>query len=202
MKSPRIIGDLSRIKAYGFGYKSLWGWGLLGFMLAEGMAFVIFWGAYLYLMTQARRWPLDSPSPDLAYGALFTIVMLLSQIPNRALESAARRRDYQATLRWLIIMSLLGVLLMIIRGFELAHLNTRWDQDAYGSIVWALMVAHTAHIVTDLIDTIVLTVFFYTHPTPPERFSHADDNSGYWLFVVLLWLPTYLLIYWAPRWPP
>ncbi len=26
-----------------------------------------------------------------------------------------------------------------------------------------------------------------------------DDDSVYWAFVVLTWLPIYALIYWAPR---
>jgi hypothetical protein len=40
----------------------------------------------------------------------------------------------------------------------------RWDANAYGSIVWALLFLHTTHVITDLADTIVLTVFSFTHP--------------------------------------
>lgn len=202
MKPLRVVGDLSDVKSYAFGFKSLWGWGLLGFMLVEGMAFVLAAGAYLYLMTQAQSWPLDSPPPDLLWGTLFTIVMIASQLPNFWLDKAAHKRDLRAVRGGMLIMSLAGVVLMIVRGFELAHLNTRWDQDAYGSIVWALMLLHTTHVLTDLADTIALTVFLYTHPVPPERFSHVEDNASYWLFVVLTWLPLYALIYWAPRWAP
>jgi cytochrome c oxidase subunit III len=200
MKPPRIIDDLSAVKAYGFGFKSLWGWGLLGFMLVEGMAFLLAGGAYIYLMTQAQRWPLDSAPPELLYGTLFTLVMIASQWPNWRIDKAAHARDARAVKRGIIIMSLIGVVLVAVRAFEFAHLNTRWDEDAYGSIVWALMLLHTLHVLTDLGDTIALAIFLHTHPIPPERFSHVEDNASYWLFVVIAWLPLYALVYWAPRW--
>ena len=40
------------------------------------------------------------------------------------------------------------------------------------------------------------------HDADYERFSDMDDDSVYWAFVVLTWLPIYLLVYWAPRWAP
>jgi cytochrome c oxidase subunit III len=200
MKPPRVIDDLASVKTYGFGFKSLWGWGLLGFMLVEAMALLIAAAAYIYLMTQAQTWPLASLPPELHVGAIFTLILLASQWPSFLLDKAAHRRDARAVRRGMILMSLVGIVLMVVRAFEFANLNTRWDEDAYGSIVWALMVLHTAHVLTDLADTIVLTVFVHTHPIPPERFSHVEDNCSYWVFVVLLWLPVYLLVYWAPRW--
>jgi cytochrome c oxidase subunit III len=200
MKPPRVIGDLSGVKAHGFGFKSLWGWGLLGFMLVEGMAFLLAGGAYIYLMTQAQRWPLDSAPPALLYGTLFTLIMLASQWPNWRMDKASHARDARGVKHGMVIMSAIGVVLLLVRALEFMHLNTRWDQDAYGSIVWALMVLHTVHIITDLIDTIALAVFLHTHPIPPERFSHVEDNASYWLFVVITWLPLYALVYWAPRW--
>ena len=89
---------------------------------------------------------------------------------------------------------------MVLRGFEFPHLNARWDYDAYGSVVWALMLLHTLHLITDFIDTAMLVVFLFTHPLCDERYSDADDDCVYWTFVVVSWLPIYLLVYWAPRW--
>jgi hypothetical protein len=79
------------------------------------------------------------------------------------------------------------------------HLNTRWDLDAYGSAVWVVLGLHTTHLVTDLVDTLVLTALMFTRHATPRRFSDVSDNAFYWNFVVLAWLPLYLLLYWAPR---
>jgi hypothetical protein len=32
-----------------------------------------------------------------------------------------------------------------------------------------------------------------------KRFVDVAENSGYWNFVVLSWVPIYLVVYWAPR---
>jgi cytochrome c oxidase subunit 3 len=202
MMKPRIVGDLAGTKTYGFGWKSLWGWGVSGFMLIEGAGFVLASGSYLYLMTQARHWPLSSPPPSLLWGSVFTLVMIVSQAPNLWAAKGAARCKKRPTRLGTLIMVAIGLVLCVIRAFEFANLNTRWDQDAYGSIVWALMVLHTTHLLTDLGDTIVLGVFLYTHPVTPERYSDVDDNGAYWLFVLIAWLPIYALVYWAPRLAP
>ena len=58
---------------------------------------------------------------------------------------------------------------------------------------------HTTHMITDLIDTGVLTVLMFTGPIDEHRFVDASENAMYWYFVVIVWLPIYGLIYIAPR---
>ena len=84
-------------------------------------------------------------------------------------------------------------------SYEFAHLNVTWDRDAYGSIVWLLLGLHTTHIVTDFLDSGVLTVLMFTGPIEEQRFVDVEENAVYWYFVVLAWLPIYGVIYWAPR---
>ena len=97
-------------------------------------------------------------------------------------------------------MSIVGVVLLGIRFFEFNGLHVRWDQNAYGSILWILLGLHTLHLMTDLGDTIVLTVLMFTRHGHGKRFSDVGDNAFYWYFVVASWLPIYLIIYWFPRW--
>ena len=33
----------------------------------------------------------------------------------------------------------------------------------------------------------------------PRRWGDVDENSMYWRYVWLLWIPIYLMIYWVPR---
>ena len=200
--TARIVGDLSRLPSAGFRQHGLWFWAGAGFMLIEGVGFLLAFAAYVYLMNGAVQWPLTDRAPDLFWGSLGAAVFLGSLLPNAFVSHAARRRDLTATRRWTLVMALLGVAILVIRGFEFGHLNTRWDQDAYGSIVWALVLIHTVHLITDFLDTAFLTVFLFTHPVDTERFSDVDDNAGYWAYIALFWLPTYALVYWAPRWAP
>ena len=47
--------------------------------------------------------------------------------------------------------------------------------------------------------TLVLAVLMHTGPLEGKRFADVSENAVYWYFVVLSWLPIYLVIYWAPR---
>jgi heme/copper-type cytochrome/quinol oxidase subunit 3 len=97
-------------------------------------------------------------------------------------------------------MCIAGILPLIVRVFEFMALNVRWDTDAYGSIVWLLLGLHTTHLVTDVVDTIVLTALMLTrHGYEGRRFSDVYDNASYWDFVVVSWVPVYFILYWFPR---
>jgi len=53
--------------------------------------------------------------------------------------------------------------------------------------------------VTDFGDTLVLTAVMYTKPLEGKRFVDIAENTGYWWFVVLTWVPIYAVTYWGAR---
>ena len=200
--SERVVGDLSELPAAGFRSHGLWFWAGLAFMLMEGVAFALAGAAYLYLMNGAAQWPLANRPPDLFWGTAQTVLLLASLPPTFILSRAARRRELEPTRYWAVVVFLMNAAALVIRGFEFTHLNTHVDQDAYGSVTWAMLLLHTLHLVTDFVDTLFVTLFLFTHSVDTERFSDIDDDVVYWAFVVLTWVPIYLLVYWAPRWVP
>lgn len=196
----RVVSDLSTLPLHGFGPASLTWWGTLGFMLIEGTGFALAIATYLYLMSLAPVWPLNAPPPDLLPGTLMTLLLLVSVPPNLLLSRWARQRRLLAVRIGLVVMSILGLLPLLVRFFEFRALHTSWDSNAYGSVVWLLLGLHTSHILTDLADTLVLTVMMFTpHAHNPRRFGDVQDNAMYWNFVVLTWLPIYVCIDWIPR---
>jgi cytochrome c oxidase subunit 3 len=201
MPTVEIVGDVSGLPRSAVGPAGVVWWGTFGFMLLEGSGFVLAAGAYLYLVGQTPHWPpLGDAKPDLIAGTLFTLAIVASQIPNVWLDKVARRKR-QAPTRWgALLMTLIGLALLVIRAWEFVHLNVRWDHDAYGSVVWLLIFLHTTHVITDMGDTAVLTLWLFTHEPGDEQYADVVDNSNYWTFVVLSWLPLYALIYWGPRW--
>ena len=199
-RATTAVGDLSSLRDYNFGPTSLGWWAVFGFMLIEGMGFVLAIGAYYYLVPFERSWPPTAPVPPLPWATAFLALGLLSDVPNVWVDRVARRFDLQAV-RWgLVIMSLLGIAMLVVRGFEIAAMNVRWDQNAYGSIVWALLLLHTTHISTDVYDSLVLTVLVWTKKVDGRKFTDVSDNGLYWHFIVWSWALIYLVIYWTPRW--
>jgi len=195
-----VVLDVTELPAHGLGTASLSWWGTLAFMLIEGTGFVLSIVIYLYLMSLAPPWPLDAAPPDLLAGTTLTVVLLVSLIPNVFVTRWARTQDLRKVRIGLIVMSLFGVLPLILRVFEFPAMHIKWDQNAYGSIVWVMLGLHTTHILTDLGETVVLTSLMFTrHGDNARRFGDVADNAMYWNFVVLTWLPMYVCLYWVPR---
>jgi cytochrome c oxidase subunit III len=198
----RIVGraiDITGIPGVVFSHRSLMWWGTLGMMAIEATAFALAVMAYFYLRAHASTWPMTSLPPELLWGTLNTLVMLLSFIPAHLAKRAAEKRELRPVRLWLNVSVGFGLVFVALRCMEFAGLNVRWDSNAYGSIVWLLLGLHTAHIVTDLVDTIVLTTLFHTGPLDGKRFTDVSENSFYWYFVVFTWLPIYAVIYFGPR---
>jgi len=193
--------DLAQLPTHGFSFRSLTWWGIIGFMVIEGTAFALTIAAYFFLMSQESEWaPRPWAPPNLLWGTLFLLVMLLSEIPNTMIKKAANAYDVHAVRRLLPVMVGIGLPLFVIRGFEFNSLNVLWYDNAYGSIIWALLFLHTTHILTDWLDTVVLWALMRTpHGEEPRRLVDVDENALYWRFVWLCWIPIYALIYWVPR---
>jgi len=199
MSGYRIVGDVSPLADHGFGSRSLMWWGVVGFIMIEGAAFLLGCAAYVFLIGHTQPWGAGHLPPSLLWGSAFTGLLLLSDAPNAWLSRRAHAMDERVTRTGLVVMSVAGVLLLAVRAFEFTALNAKWDQDAYGSIVWALMLMHTVHLITDLADTMLLAIFVHTHEMDGGRYSDVTDNCLYWHFVVITWLPIYALVYWSPR---
>jgi heme/copper-type cytochrome/quinol oxidase subunit 3 len=190
------VGNLPTVV---FGHRSLIWWGTIGMMAIEGTMFAIVIASYFYLRTRISDWPPGVMPPALIYGALNTVVYLVSVIPNQWTKSAAEKGDRGKVQVGLVVMTLIGVMNIVLRGFEFTALNCQWDANAYASIVWMLLGLHTVHLLTDWVDTVVLMVLFFTGPMDGKRYMDASENSDYWYFVVITWLPIWFVIYIAPR---
>jgi len=196
----QVTKDLSALPLHGMGSASPTWWGTAAFMLIEGTGFALALAVYLYLMSLAATWPIDAKRPDLTAGTLVTVILLASLIPNYLISRWAQRQDLGKVKVGMIVMSVFGIAPLIVRIFEFPSLNISWDANAYGSIVWTLLGLHTSHIITDLVDTLVLAVLMFTrHGDNARRFGDVQDNAMYWNFVVAAWLPIYVCIYWIPR---
>lgn len=194
-----FVEDMAGLPTHGFGPRSITWWGTYGFILIEATVFVLAAAAYFYLKGQVPQWPPEGEPPDLLWGTLLTVVLLLSALPNIWMKRAAESEDATRSRVWLVVLLAFGAALIAIRVFEFGTLNCRWDSNAYGSIIWTTLGLHTLHLVTDFGDSAVLTTLAFTHEMDGRRFADVSEDAIYWNFVVALWLPVYLLLYWVPR---
>lgn len=191
--------DVSGLPTYAYGNRSLMWWGTLGMILIESTVFALAIVTYFYLRERSYQWPPHGSAPALIYGTLNTWVLLVSLIPNQWTKKMAEQENLRGVRIGLTVCVLFSVAFVILRGFEFGALHTSWNDSAYGSIVFGLLILHTIHLVTDLIDSIVLAVLMFTGPLSGRRFVDVSENAFYWYFVVGSWLLIYATVYWAPR---
>jgi heme/copper-type cytochrome/quinol oxidase subunit 3 len=191
--------DVAGLPSYGFSHRSLMWWGTAGMMAIEGMAFAFMIVIYFYLRSLSDTWPAAGDPPDLLWGTLNAVLIVLSAVPNTYVDKAAIQHDLRKVRIGLVILGVIGIALMIVRALEFTTLNVRWDDSAYGSVVWVLLGLHTFNLITDYIDSLVLTALMFKSPLEGKRFVDVAENAGYWDFVVVSWLPIYAVVYWGAR---
>jgi heme/copper-type cytochrome/quinol oxidase subunit 3 len=196
---PRPVIDVSQLPTFTFGHRSIVWWGAIGYMVIEAAAFAVVVACYFYLRQQAPQWPLGVSPPAVLFGTINTVVLLVSLLPNHWTKKAAERLELRKVRIGMVICLLFGIAFSVLRIFEFRSLNCSWDTNAYGSVLWLILGLHTLHLLTETIDTAVLTALVFTNPVEGKSYSDVNDSAVYWYFVVLTWLPLYFVIYWSPR---
>jgi heme/copper-type cytochrome/quinol oxidase subunit 3 len=191
--------DVSELPTFAFGQRSILWWATLGMIAIEGTAFALLIAAYIFLKWREPQWPPGVWPPDLRWGTLTTFLLLISIIPNALAKRAAEKLDLGRTRLWITVCVLIAIGFTVTRALEFTTLNCWWDTNAYGSIVWTLLGAHTAHFITDLIDTAVLAAMMFSSKVDAGRLVDVSENAFYYYFVIFSWLPIYAVIYLAPR---
>ena len=198
----RTIIDAAALPDHAFGSRSIMWWSTMTIIAIESTVFALAIGSYFYIQGNEEAWPPpDTALPGLLWPTVNVFILLASLIPNELTKRAAEDMRLGAVRLWITIAVLFSVAFVAVRVIEYTRLNVSWDSNAYGSVTWTLLSFHTLHLVTDLIDSAVLTVLMFTkHGEKPKRFVDVAENAYYWYFVVLTWIPIYLVLYWVPRW--
>src|SRR6185295_12841218 len=135
--SARPSIDVSRLPTYAFGHRALTWWATWSMMFMEGTMLGILLVSYFFLRTAVPHWPPGRTlPPNLFWGTLNTIIIVVSVIPNHLTKRASENLNLKGVRLWMIVTALFAVAFLIIRIFEFRNLNCRWDENAYGSIVW------------------------------------------------------------------
>ena len=191
--------EVSRLPTFAFGHRSILWWATMGMILIEGTAFGLLSASYIFLKWRVPEWPPGFAPPELFWGTLTTIIVIASAIPNELARRSAQKLDLPRARLWVWLSVVMAIAFMVTRAFEFTALNVWYDDNAYGSIVWFLLGTHTAHVLTDIVDTAFLATILMTGRLDASRFVDVAENASYYYFVVLSWLPIYALLYFAPR---
>ena len=196
---PPATLDVSGLPSVAFGHRNVTWLANVFYMAIEGMMFALMFATYSYLRTRSSHWPTGHLPPALTYGLPSAVVFALSVIPARWIQRVAPTGNREALRRGLAILAAFATVATILRIFEFTTLNCRWTDDGYASTVWVLIGMHSGHLLTELIETLVLLVMSFTPKMEGTRLADASINSDYWYFVVISGLIVDFVIYGTTR---
>ena len=178
----------------------LW-WGVAGAVAIEAAVVANLLTSYFYLMAQNEHWPPEGTDPpDLLWATVVLLVLPISSVTMWwAGKGSDAARKTQLALG-VTLSCLLATLALIFRSIQIAAFDIRWDEHAYGSIIWAITGFHFTHVVSAILGTAVVAVLAWRDYFTPERQLSVVVDTLYWYFVAGVFVPIYLVLYWAPRW--
>jgi heme/copper-type cytochrome/quinol oxidase subunit 3 len=137
--------------------------------------------------------------PSLLWSSLVAGVAIASEFPNAWIKRRARQHELRATQTGLSLITGIGVALLLLRTLELASLDVRWDDNAQGSIIWSLLVLHTAYMAAAVIGWGLMTAQSFRAEMTGRRFSAIASSVLQWHFIVWSSVALYVVIDWSPR---
>lgn len=201
-RRARAVMNLSKLPDVVFGPRDIMWWGTLGFMVIEGFTLVLTAAVYLYIQQNFAAWPPEgTPNPSLGIPTVQVVVMLLSLPLVWWISRAAHAYELGKVRIGLTIASVVALVFVALRILSAIYsLNVKWDSNAYGSAQWLILGSHFTLLLIEFIEVSGMALMFWLAPIEEKHFSDAADMSFYWYFMVLSWVPLYVLCFLVPRW--
>jgi cytochrome c oxidase subunit 3 len=191
--------DVSGLPTHAFGHRAPLWWGVLLMIAIESTAMSLLLVSYFYLRGNYETWPPTPLSPEVLRLAIVQAILLAaSMVPMVLCVRAARHERMRPTRLWLAIATVLGAVMLTVRGFEIAALPFRWDHHAYGSIFWMVLGLHVTHVLTGVIENLVIIALFYKGPIETKHFGDVEASALLWFFSVIEWAPAFAVLYLEP----
>lgn len=205
--STRAVIDISELPKHEFDtYDPVW-WGNNLLLAIETSMFAILIATYFYLRQNFELWPPPvaqltatlRPLPELTFGTLNTILLVLSCGPMVLTDIAARRENRTVSRVGLVICIMCGLGALVLRSFEFSAVYFRWDSNAYGSIVWFILGMHMLHLLVLTTECVLLAIWVFTREFDMKHRVDIVTVAVYWYWVTVIWLILYAIIYFTPR---
>ena len=199
MTGYRVVANVTELPTTTFGHRSMMWWGTVGFIVIEGSTLFICAISYFYLRRNFLNWPPEGVfRPALTVATTQAALMALSNIPMIMVDRAARRLDLRTVRAGMVVCTLLALVMCALRALEFGALNVRWDSNAYGTVAWATLTAHTTLLVLQTLEMLVLVALLFSPNLEQRDLAGASDSALYWYFLTGVWVPLYAIVFLSP----
>jgi cytochrome c oxidase subunit III len=199
--SRTVAIDVSHFPALHSGHRSPLWWAMVGLITIEIVVFTTLISSYLYLRFHAPEWPpAGAEPPELMLPTVNTLILIGSSISmwwaDRGIEDHGDERRLKIGLALAMAFSFIFLVLKVV---EYRDVEYSWASHAYGSIIWTMIIFHSAHVLSVFLKGVVVEILAFRGHFTKERHLGVQINGLYWHFVVVIWIPLYFTIYWVPR---
>ena len=167
------------------------------FIGAELMFFSGFIGSFLLFRLNTVDWPpVDQPTLPVFVTGINTILLLFSGYIASRIWNPFNKKN--TVVRNLIFVSFLGLLFLIIQGYEWIQLigfGLTLQSSIYGAIFYLLIGAHAMHVLGGLLWMFAITFLTIKSGIVEANLNKLRAALLYWFFVVLLWPVLYFMVY-------
>jgi len=199
--------DVSELPAFAFDARTPVWWGNTLLMVIESMTVALTIASYYYLSQNFLHWPppnvnrnppIYDTAPTLWIGTLNVALLLLSVAPTIVADRMARKFRFGPVVIALSITVIFAIACTVIRVFEFSALKVRWDENAYGSIVWWLLGLHFTHLITGLAEVSLTLFWVIVHGLDEKTGVDVTLTGAFWYWIAAIGVLVYAVLYWSP----
>ena len=171
--------------------------GLITFLIADGMTFAGFFAAYLTYkavnpLPDGAIYELELPIPTIN-----TILLLVSSATFHKAGKALLKNKNSDTQKWLIITALLGITFLICQLFEYFNLPFGLTDNLFASTFYALTGFHGLHVT---LGTLMILIISWQTRSEGGRITNQnmfplEAVELYWHFVDGIWVILFIILY-------
>ncbi len=171
--------------------------GLIIFLIADGMTFAGFFAAYL---TYKAVNPLPEGAIyelELAIPTLNTILLLISSATFNKAGKTLINQDNKTAQKWLIFTALLGLTFLICQLYEYFNLPFGLTDNLFASTFYALTGFHGLHVT---LGTLMILILSWQTRINGGRVTYKnifplEAVELYWHFVDGIWVILFIILY-------
>ena len=171
--------------------------GLIAFLIADGMTFAGFFAAYLTFKAVNPIGPDAIYELELPLPTLNTILLLVSSFTFHRAGKFLEKNESKQCQKWLLITGVLGVAFLISQMFEYFTLPFGLTDNLFASTFYALTGFHGLHVT---LGSIMIMIIWWQTRVPSGRVNNQNKFPFeavelYWHFVDGIWVVLFIILY-------
>ncbi|MDJ0732983.1 MAG: heme-copper oxidase subunit III [Nostocaceae cyanobacterium] len=170
--------------------------GLIVFLIAEGMIFMGMFGAYLTFRSALPVWPPEGVERELLLPGINTIILISSSFVIHNADTAIKKNNVKGMQLWFALTAIMGIIFLSGQLYEYSHLEFGLTTNLFASAFYVLTGFHGLHVTVGVLA--ILAVLWRSlkkdHYSSEKHFG-IEAAEIYWHFVDVIWIVLFILLY-------